>query len=399
MAILTALYRDALKWFYGVKGPLAGVTYEQHKHSVDENVSLWAAAWERALTKKGFDVLTFPLNDHQLLQAWAIGHGVRTDTSQSILVEMMRQFKPDILWFDSVDAALLRSLKNALPALRLVFSWSGSAVVAFDVFKESNAVLTCAPETVTRLKADGFNVHHFNHAFDPVWTQGIHGGEKLYDVTFVGQIVRGASFHVERERMLRQLAQEVDLALFSPTYEMGPADVIKTVAVQAAYLILLPLKNAGLSSQLSKWSAIKKVLGLTAMPGFPYDRSLKRIARPAVFGTGMLERLHQSRMVLNIHADTSPHFASNMRLFETTGVGSLLLTEARANMGELFQPDVEVATYTSVDDCLEKVRWLTAHPGELGEIAERGRRRTLKDHTFDQRADILCEIIGKYLHG
>jgi len=71
---------------------------------------------------------------------------------------------------------------------------------------------------------------------------------------------------------------------------------------------------------------------------------------PGVFGShrsgaGDVPVLKGSKVVLNIHADSSPRFASNMRLFETTGMGACLLTDGRKNLTELFEPGIEVAEY------------------------------------------------------
>jgi spore maturation protein CgeB len=49
-------------------------------------------------------------------------------------------------------------------------------------------------------------------------------------------------------------------------------------------------------------------------------------------------------MTLNIHADSSPTHASNMRLLDATGEGTCLVTEWKENLHELFEPEKEVVT-------------------------------------------------------
>jgi spore maturation protein CgeB len=51
----------------------------------------------------------------------------------------------------------------------------------------------------------------------------------------------------------------------------------------------------------------------------------------------------------------------------------------------------------AVNECIEKVKWLLEHPQERELIAKAGQARTLKDHTFAQRAVQLDEIIRKAL--
>jgi spore maturation protein CgeB len=74
-------------------------------------------------------------------------------------------------------------------------------------------------------------------------------------------------------------------------------------------------------------------------------------------------------------------------------VGACLLTDWKNNLKELFVPEQEVVTYKSVDECVEKVKWLLGHPQERQMIARAGQARTLKDHTFTHRAVQLDKII------
>jgi len=102
-------------------------------------------------------------------------------------------------------------------------------------------------------------------------------------------------------------------------------------------------------------------------------------------------------VTLNSHIDISRGSASNMRLFEATGVGSCLLTDAKSNLQEMFVSDQEVVTYRSVDECLEKASYLLEHEAVRAGIAAAGQRRTLADHTFAHRAVLLDEIIRRLL--
>ncbi|HYG80937.1 MAG TPA: glycosyltransferase, partial [Pyrinomonadaceae bacterium] len=101
----------------------------------------------------------------------------------------------------------------------------------------------------------------------------------------------------------------------------------------------------------------------------------------------------ESRVVLNTHIDISTTSASNMRLFEVTGVGSCLLTDWKPNIGDLFEPDSEVITYRGAEECIEKVDYLLSHESERRAIAAAGQRRTLRDHTLARRAEQLDAII------
>jgi spore maturation protein CgeB len=107
----------------------------------------------------------------------------------------------------------------------------------------------------------------------------------------------------------------------------------------------------------------------------------------------LFRTLRDSRATLNVHAGSATRFTSNMRLFEATGAGTCLLTDAAPNLAELFEPDREVAVYSSDDECVEKARWLIAHDVERESMAVAGQQRCLAAHTFHHRAPRLDELL------
>jgi spore maturation protein CgeB len=111
----------------------------------------------------------------------------------------------------------------------------------------------------------------------------------------------------------------------------------------------------------------------------------------------MYQAIRDSRVVLNIHADSSPTHASNMRLFEITGAGACMLTDRKQNIADFFEPDREVVVYDGAQDCMEKALWLLGHPTERCRVAAAGQRRTLSDHTFARRAAVLDQIVRRAL--
>ena len=64
----------------------------------------------------------------------------------------------------------------------------------------------------------------------------------------------------------------------------------------------------------------------------------------------MYRVLRDSRIAINRHIDAAEGYSNNMRLFEATGVGTLLMTEASHNLDSLFIPGDEVVAYEGVDD-------------------------------------------------
>ena len=111
----------------------------------------------------------------------------------------------------------------------------------------------------------------------------------------------------------------------------------------------------------------------------------------------MYNLLYNSRISLNRHIDVAENYANNMRLFESTGVGAMLITDYKDNLPELFKIGTEIETYRTKKELVEKVNYYLAHNKERAQIAKSGQKRTLKEHTYIKRMTELLKILSKYL--
>jgi len=82
-----------------------------------------------------------------------------------------------------------------------------------------------------------------------------------------------------------------------------------------------------------------------------------------------------------------------MRLYEATGVGALLVTEARRNLADLFEPGREVVAYDDEDDLVDRLRHFAEHDDERRRIAAAGQARTLREHTYANRMAELAAML------
>jgi len=116
-----------------------------------------------------------------------------------------------------------------------------------------------------------------------------------------------------------------------------------------------------------------------------------------VWGLDMYRAQARSRITLNRHINVAENNANNMRLYEATGVGALLLTDRKDNLGELFEIGKEVVTYSSAEEAAELIRYYLAHPEEAQAIARAGQARTLREHTYRHRMEELVPILERHL--
>jgi len=135
--------------------------------------------------------------------------------------------------------------------------------------------------------------------------------------------------------------------------------------------------------ELQIWSA--------HIANLPASSPLRRNGHAAVYGADMYRVLKRSKVTLNHHGDAPP-FASNMRLFEATGIGTCLVTDWFDNLPELFEPEKEVVTFRSPEECVDKVRFYLKHDDARRRIAEAGQARCLRDHTYERRARQMLDV-------
>ncbi|WP_438448217.1 CgeB family protein [Gorillibacterium sp. sgz5001074] len=113
---------------------------------------------------------------------------------------------------------------------------------------------------------------------------------------------------------------------------------------------------------------------------------------------------HGSRIVINMHRshdDDSYNMNSrkisavsvNPRTFEIAGSGAFQLTDERLDLPQWYVPGVEIVTFNSPGDFLAKVEYYLTHEEERREIALRGLRRTLTDHTYFRRVHTMLAAI------
>jgi len=94
------------------------------------------------------------------------------------------------------------------------------------------------------------------------------------------------------------------------------------------------------------------------------------------------------------HEGVNPHgdFV-NPRTFEIPGCGGFQLVDSRSHLGDFFEIGREVICFDSLGDLREKIAHYLAHPGEREAVAERGRQRVLRDHTYERRMEAMIDFV------
>jgi hypothetical protein len=397
-----------LRDFYLKRPELKRQPYSvQHRALIDDCFGS-SDFWTNALTELNYETTDIIANAEFLQTSWANENNFSFDENDwlfEIATAQIKSFRPDVLLvadYSTFTADFLKNIKRECPSIRLVLGWCGAPYNDSSVFREWDIALSCVPEMVADFLAKGICSYHINHAFAPRILNELNlKSQPGADFGFIGSIVKQNHFHIERERLLLQLVKSTNLQIWSEIKRPSFKQRRNVFARRKAHDIVHAARSTGVSEQLlNALPVVRKIAGWKLPPTLEQsvDKRIARRTHSPVFGIEMFQQLLDTRVVFNNHIDISPVSASNMRLFETTGVGACLLTDWKENLSELFEPGKEVLTYRSVEECVEKVNYILEHEDERDSIAAAGQRRTLREHTFDNRAARIDEIIRSVLN-
>jgi spore maturation protein CgeB len=363
----------------------------------------WADFWTHALGNLGYEVWEPVSNAEPMQKAWARENGIEFDEKTwltDIVIAQIKSFQPDIIFvndYSTFKGEFYRRLRNECVTIRLVIGWCGAPYSDANVFKEYDLVLSNIPEFVEHFGKHGLRSEYMCHAFEPQILDKINkNSEKRCTVSFIGSIVKASGFHNKREKLLRKIVQNVDMEIFLDINNPSRKELLSMLFRSKIYDILQIAKVVpGCMLFFDYIPKIKNFAQMESSPFFSHyvDEKISAVSQKALFGLSMYQKLYESQITLNTHIDCSILYASNMRLYEATGVGTCLLTEWQPNLCEIFEPDEEVVTYRSAEEAIEKIHYLRLNKNECLKIAQSGQQRTLKSHTFDIRAEELDKII------
>lgn len=307
--------------------------------------------YSRGLRAHGLESIDIIGNHSGLQKMWARENGRGSSNPKAIAVQQIREFDPQVLLLQ--DASFFSPSELEFLSTRHFLA----AQISCPMPREENVrlldlVATSFPHYLPRFEAMGVKAVFNPLGFDEVVLErmGPTSGERS-GVVFVGGVGGPNSHWRYGTETLEHIAAEIGGQF--RWYGYG-------------------IENLSASSPLRK------------------------SYRGQSWGLDAYKRMAEALITVNRHGEVAENFANNQRLFECTGIGSLLLTDAKSNLGDYFT-DSECVSYSSPSDAVEKIRYYLAHPEEAQEIAEAGQRRTLAQHTYLLRMKIISDTLKEAL--
>jgi spore maturation protein CgeB len=370
--IINSDYSEVVTWLYSRTPGLQTRSYDEQMRARNESLFGVADFYPTNLRRLGHEAFEVHANNLWMQRAWAREHGLRlasrwrwpvqlshrmpflaffsggdTDAELlSILAAQIKHHSPDVL-LDHIGFLSSDFLKEYKPLVRLLIGQIASPLPANHDFGCYDLILSSLPNLVAHFRNLGLSAEFYRLGFEPTVLQRLRRHADLVPLSFAGSL---SPAHKARLDLLNYLCDRTELEV---------------------------------------WGNRDDSLAISS--------SLSQRYRGPVWGIDMYQLLHNSRMTLNRHIDMAGDYANNMRLYEATGVGTLLVTEWKINLPEIFEPGREVVTYRTREECVEVLQYYRAHEDERAAIAAAGQQRTLRNHTYFQRMQELIEIVERYL--
>lgn len=345
---LNTYYPGFLTHHYRSMPERVSQSYEAQRRSLQQACFGDSDFYSSGMRLAGWQADDVIVNCAPLQEAWAREQGYRGHKElMGIAIEQIRRRHPDVLYLQDLGLATKEFLASIRPYVTLVVGQIASPVPAHADLKGLDLIVSSFPHFVEEFRSQGITAYYQPLAFEPRIAQPLVASDRIYAVTFVGGL---SPAHAERQRFVASLAK------------------------------LVPLECWGYGLDSLRASGVEG----TRLHG-------------EVWGIDMFSALRRSQITVNHHIDAAQTYANNMRIFEATGCGALLVTDHKDNLQDLFTIGEEIIAYRSLEECADLVRYYLAHPEEARRIAERGQARTFLDHTYVKRMAQTAEILSRHL--
>lgn len=355
--ILNDKHPDYKEQDYLTNPSLASKSFrDQLEHRYDSLIGM-ADFYSKNLNKLGHNAADIFVNHRHLQRRWAFENNkwlfLKTFFSgweNAVLENQIIHFRPDflvVLSMPNVDSQFLLRTKRTIRGLKIIGQHASPIDDRIGSLEPYDLILSSLPNLVTYFSKKGVKSRYLPLAFESSNLEKIGTSGKKWGAIHVGGY---GPWHKRRVKIL---------------------------------------ERAAVKTKIDFWGLGEKSLD-------PDSEIMKRF-HGTVLGKDLFKLLREAEIVINIHGAGSGNYANNMRLFETTGMGTFLLTDSRANLGNLFAVGREVAVFSTAEELADKIDYYSQHPAIREKIAKAGQKRTLKDHTYYQRMKQLVTIIDKEL--
>jgi len=297
------------------------------------------------------------LNNAWAQVRWANEHGkVDVKSLSEILLHQINDIEPDVLFISDIpgfDFSLIPHFKKR----PLIVAWLATVINHELPWHEIDVILSGISDVRNQIHALGARAAEKFMSAAPYHFQTNKSHSLTNSIAFAGSFIPG--IHDDRAQQVDRLSHHISNGNID-VYTANPFALSEGSRVN----FYPPVYGRELVNTYANYGIVLDARG-------NFDLSHKKIL-----------------------AETA-----NMRIFEATKAGSLLITENSPNLSEYFKIDQEIVTYNDFEELKDKIDYYSReeNAAQRQAIARRGRERTIKDHSIESRAIWLEKILFKHL--
>ena len=368
LKILPLYYSDLITNIYRDNPYLYQLSYDEQKIFINSQGFVHLNGFARCMNQLKNEATEIICDIEILQKTWAKENNKYYDEefwSWQIVLHQINSIKPDIIYLQDIHPLphiIRRQLKKDFPFIKLISMFKGFPSDPTEL-SDIDILFAGIPPLQNHYYSLGYNSFLMYHCINPdivnYQSDVVETDDPLYNFTFFGSSGFGTGGHHQKR--------------YDTLFEL--------------------LKHTNITCWLSE----SENRNISKTKDRPLSEIFADKTEPPKYGRELILGLRKSKLTFNIHTEKADGAIGNMRLFVATGAGTCLLTDSGHNVKDLFEPDKEIATYQSLDECIEKATYLLSHDDLRRSIAKAGQERTLRDHSVMRRCEKIHEIFQEYL--
>lgn len=316
------------------------------RHGINDNSNLsfselqklviddgYAAAYilHPALEHKTEEVF-FTIWDYKRLQyLWAKENGLHTTDLKKIKLAQIEKFKPDVVYNHSpfCDFNFVKQLIPLKKSMKLV-CWNGIIESIPKTFPDYDCHLSLHKPFIDYWRNSGLKAFELQPGIPAKWVHDSVNSERNIDALFYGQFAYNGNYFSHRSNIIEKLIQYNKNSKYKIDIHLQ---------INGSNIFGIPLT--------ARFNLVQKLK----------SRFYKENSLAPIYGDELVRKIIASKIVINGYSNNNQDYKSNMRLFESIGLGAFLISE-EGNYPEGFEQGKDFYTYTdykSLEMQIEKV--------------------------------------------
>lgn len=367
IVLLTTYYGPFLRNFYAEYNPNGFDSFQQHLDTLLSKFFGDSGCTYHHLNAAGHECFMIIANNRPLQEQWAKENSVpftEDNWQMEIAFAQIRKISPDVFYNEGVFEYFGDFTKRILPHCKKAAAWMSTPFSPDLDLSGMSLILSSTPAFVQEFRKAGIFSEYLLPAFDVrVLTNFNKGISKDIPFSFVGG---WSHVHIQRKQAIKRLVRDTPVQIWGYGYLNTPRYSRKS------------------------WRYYRNLI-------VPDNRDILARYRGEAWGLDMYGIFNRSLMTFNIHESLLQGLVGNMRMFEATGMGTMMLNEDAPNLADIFIPGKEVETYRSMDEAVEKVKYYLDHQDKALEIGRNAQMRTTRDYNYTHFVAKLVDHFDKML--